>query len=65
MVPADPLEVVLQTSIRRLGVDRVVALPGVDGQRIPGTTHNDAGFMLVGPTGACAVPTRAQRAPTA
>jgi sulfide:quinone oxidoreductase len=49
--PADPLEVVLQPTIRRLGVDRVVALPGVDGPRIPGTMQNDAGFILVGPGG--------------
>jgi sulfide:quinone oxidoreductase len=51
VAPADPLEVVLQPSTRRLGVDRVVALPGVDGPRIPGTTHNDAGFILVDPHG--------------
>jgi sulfide:quinone oxidoreductase len=51
VAPADPLEVVLQPSTRRLGVDRVVALPGVDGPRIPGTTYNDAGFILVGPHG--------------
>ncbi len=51
VLPADPIEVVLQPSIRRLGVDRVVALPGVDGPRLPGTTHNDAGFILVGPHG--------------
>jgi sulfide:quinone oxidoreductase len=49
--PADPLEVVLQPTIRQLSVDRVVALPGVDGPRIPGTTQNDAGFILVGPGG--------------
>jgi sulfide:quinone oxidoreductase len=49
--PADPLEVVLQPSIRRLSVDGVVALPGVDGPRIPGTTQDDAGFILVGPGG--------------
>jgi sulfide:quinone oxidoreductase len=47
VAPADPLEVVLQPSIRRLGVDRVVALPGVDGPGIPGTAHNDAGFIFV------------------
>ena len=51
VAPADPLEVVLQPSIRKLGVDRVVALPGVDGPRVSGTTHNDAGFILVGPQG--------------
>ena len=51
VAPGDPLEVVLQPSIRRLSVDRVVALPGVDGPRIPGTTHNDAGFILVAPHG--------------
>jgi len=49
--PAAPLEVVLQPTIRRLSVDRVVALPGVDGPRIPGTTQNHAGFILVGPGG--------------
>jgi sulfide:quinone oxidoreductase len=51
VTPADPLEVVLQPTVRRLGVDRVVALPGVDGPRIPGTTHNDSGFILVAPDG--------------
>jgi hypothetical protein len=29
----------------------VVALPGVEGPRIPGTTQNDAGFILVGANG--------------
>jgi sulfide:quinone oxidoreductase len=46
-----PLEIVLQPSTRRLEVDRVIALPGVEGPRIPGTTQNDAGFILVGANG--------------
>ena len=51
VAPADPLEVILQPSVQKLAVDRVVALPGVDGPGIPGTAHNDAGFILVGPHG--------------
>ena len=51
IAPGHPVEVVLQPSARRLEVDRVVALPGVDGPRIPGTTHNDAGFVLVDANG--------------
>jgi sulfide:quinone oxidoreductase len=45
------LQVVLQPTVRRLEVDRVVALPGVEGPAIPGTTHNAAGFILVGRDG--------------
>lgn len=39
--------VVLQPSTRRLEVDRVVALPAVEGPRVEGTTQNDDGFILV------------------
>jgi sulfide:quinone oxidoreductase len=49
--PGHPLEVVLQPTIHRLEVDRVIALPGIQGHAIPGTTHNQAGFILVGPNG--------------
>jgi sulfide:quinone oxidoreductase len=49
--PGEPTEVVLQPSVRRLEVDRVVALPGVEGPHIPGTTQSDEGFILVGPNG--------------
>ena len=49
--PGHPLQIVLQPTARRLVVDRVIALPGVDGPRIPGTTQNDAGFVLVGANG--------------
>jgi sulfide:quinone oxidoreductase len=49
--PGHPLQIVLQPSVRRLEVDRVIALPGMEGPRIPGTTQNDAGFILVGHNG--------------
>lgn len=45
------LEVVLQPTARRLAVDRVIALPGIQGRGIPGTTQNEAGFILVGAHG--------------
>jgi sulfide:quinone oxidoreductase len=45
------VEVVLAPTLRRLEVDRVIALPGIDGPGIPGTTHDDAGFILVGRNG--------------
>lgn len=48
---AETLEVVLQPTVRRLAVDRVIALPGIHGHAIPGTTQNPAGFILVGPHG--------------
>lgn len=44
---APELQVLIQPSERRLKVDRVVALPGVEGPRIPGTTQDDAGFIRV------------------
>lgn len=47
VTPGHPLQVVLQPSVRRFEADRVVALPGVEGPRIPGTTQNDAGFIRV------------------
>ncbi len=40
-------QVVLAPSNRRLEVDRVVALPGVEGPRIPGTTQDEDGFVRV------------------
>jgi sulfide:quinone oxidoreductase len=49
--PGYPLQIVLQPTTRRLDVDRAVALPGVEGPRIPGTTQNDAGFILVAANG--------------
>jgi sulfide:quinone oxidoreductase len=49
--PGHPVEVVLQPTAGRLAIDRVVALPGVEGPRIPGTTQNEDGFILVGPNG--------------
>ena len=45
------LEVVLQPTVRRLEVDRVVALPAVHGPDIPGTTRTDDGFIRVGRAG--------------
>jgi len=45
------LEVVLQPTTRRIEVDRVVALPAVDGPDIPGTTRNEHGFIRVGRAG--------------
>jgi sulfide:quinone oxidoreductase len=47
----DGIEVVLQPTVRRIAVDRVVALPAVDGPDIPGTTRNEDGFIRVGPAG--------------
>jgi sulfide:quinone oxidoreductase len=44
-------QVVLEPTGRRLEVDRVVALPGVEGPRLPGTTHNADGFIRVGRNG--------------
>jgi sulfide:quinone oxidoreductase len=41
------LAIVLQPSRRRLAVERVIALPAVKGPAIPGTSHDDAGFILV------------------
>lgn len=38
---------VLQPSGRRLDVERVIALPGIDGARIPGTRQNEGGFIRV------------------
>jgi sulfide:quinone oxidoreductase len=46
-----PIQVVLQPTVRRLEVDRVVALPGIVGPAIPGTTQDAAGFILVGQHG--------------
>jgi sulfide:quinone oxidoreductase len=45
------LELVLQPSSRRLAVDRIVALPGVQGPAIAGTTQDEGGFIRVGPDG--------------
>jgi sulfide:quinone oxidoreductase len=47
----DGIEVVLQPSVRRIAVDRVVALPAVEGPNIAGTTRNEDGFIRVGPSG--------------
>ncbi|HZE05023.1 MAG TPA: FAD-dependent oxidoreductase [Solirubrobacteraceae bacterium] len=41
------LEILLRPSERRLAVDRVVALPAVEGPRIPGTAQDVAGFIEV------------------
>jgi sulfide:quinone oxidoreductase len=41
------LHVVLQPTTRSLPVDRVVALPEVRGLAIPGTDHDDRGFIRV------------------
>jgi sulfide:quinone oxidoreductase len=41
------LHVVLQPSTRSLPVDRVVALPEVRGRAIPGTDHDERGFIRV------------------
>lgn len=47
-VERDPqLQVELRPSGRRLDVQRVVALPGVEGPALPGTTQDDAGFIRV------------------
>ncbi|HET8979013.1 MAG TPA: hypothetical protein VFN87_12700 [Solirubrobacteraceae bacterium] len=45
--PGEPVEIELQPSSRRLAVDRVVALPAVEGPRIPGTAQDDQGFIEV------------------
>lgn len=42
---------VLQPSGRRLDVERVIALPGIDGPRIPGTRQNEGGFIRVDGSG--------------
>jgi sulfide:quinone oxidoreductase len=41
------LQVVLQPSGRRIEVDRVVAVPAVEGPAIPGTAQDSAGFIRV------------------
>lgn len=45
--PGSPITVVLQPSVHRLEVDRVIAIPGLRGPAIPGTTVTQAGFIRI------------------
>jgi hypothetical protein len=44
---AGELQLIVHPTRRRLDVDRVIALPGVEGPAVPGTTQDDAGFIVV------------------
>jgi sulfide:quinone oxidoreductase len=44
---AGGLRVVLQPTTRSINVERVIAIPGVEGPRIPGTAQDDHGFVRV------------------
>lgn len=48
VTPGQPISIVLQPRTDRLEVDRLIALPGVVGPAIPGTRHDEAGFIEVG-----------------
>lgn len=41
------LKIVLQPTVDELQVDRVIALPGLQGPRIPGSTQDEDGFIPV------------------
>jgi sulfide:quinone oxidoreductase len=43
-----PTSIVLQPTPTRIEVDRVIAVPALEGPSLPGTTYDDAGFIKVG-----------------